>query len=292
MKQIVIISGKGGTGKTTVSAALADLAAHERKLVLADADVDASNLELLLQPRLVSKTLFESGQSANIDQETCIICGLCAQVCRFEAVIENENGYSIDPHLCEGCLACLQQCPAGAISAQPRQTGEWYQSATEYGALFHARLIPGEENSGKLVAAIIEQARQSATESRADVLLVDGPPGVGCPVTAALRSADLVVLVSEPTVSGKHDLERVLEITRHFKLPARLVLNKSNLSQRLKREILDYTESEGVGLLGEIPYDESAISALIAGRPITSLDGHVLKPALTKIWENLRKEIG
>ncbi len=292
MKQIVIISGKGGTGKTTVSAALADLAAHERSLVLADADVDASNLELLLQPSLVSRTLFESGQTVTINQQTCLACSLCAQVCRFEAVIENENGYSIDPHLCEGCLACLQQCPAGAISAQSRQTGEWYQSTTEYGALFHARLIPGEENSGKLVAAIIDQARQNAAESRADVLLVDGPPGVGCPVTAALRSADLVVLVSEPTVSGKHDLERVLEITRHFKLPARLVLNKSNLSQRLRREILDYTESERVGLLGEIPYDESAISALITGRPITSLDGHALKPALIAIWEQLRKEIG
>ncbi|MEW6650694.1 MAG: ATP-binding protein [Chloroflexota bacterium] len=292
MKQIVIISGKGGTGKTTVSAALADLAAHERKLVLADADVDASNLELLLQPSLVSRTLFESGQTVTINQQTCLACGLCEQVCRFDAVITHADEYSIDPHLCEGCLACLHQCPAGAISAQSRQTGEWYQSTTEYGALFHARLIPGEENSGKLVAEIIDQARQNAAESRADVLLVDGPPGVGCPVTAALRSADLVVLVSEPTVSGKHDLERVLEITRHFKLPARLVLNKSNLSQRLRREILDYTESERVGLLGEIPYDESAISALITGRPITSLGGHALKPALIAIWEQLRKEIG
>lgn len=291
MKQIVIISGKGGTGKTTVSAALADLAAKEKNLVLADADVDAANLEILLNPRLISKAIFASGQKAMIDARKCIACGRCDEICRFEAIQFHENSYSINPQLCEGCLACLHQCPVNAITTQTCQTGEWYQSETDYGPFFHARLEPGEENSGKLVAEIIEKARVAASEIQADILLVDGPPGTGCPVTAACRSADLAIVVSEPTVSGKHDLERILQVTHHFKIPTWLVLNKANLSEKLRQEMLSFASENTDGVLGEIPYDEDVSESLFQMKPLTQLNNNPLCPALTQIWDTIKLRI-
>ena len=290
MKQVVIISGKGGTGKTTVTAALADLAAQEMHLMLADADVDAANLELLLQPQLVSQTPFIGGKLAQIDQQTCTPCGTCAEVCRFDAVRFNGH-YLIDPKVCEGCLSCFYQCPSDAITIKEHQSGEWYQSETDWGTLFHANLKPGEENSGKLVTEILEHAQQAAQNSGIDLLLVDGPPGIGCPVTAACRSADLAVVVSEPTVSGQHDLERVLQLTRYFKLSTLLVLNKANLSQKMHDEMLAFAREEKVDLLGEIPYDESAMQALFTAQPITRLEGHALNDSLASIWQRLKEYI-
>ena len=287
MKQVVIISGKGGTGKTTVTAALADLAAQERQLVLADADVDAANLELLLQPHHVAQTDFVGGKIAQIDQQTCSSCGVCAEVCRFDAVQVNGR-YQIDPQLCEGCLSCFYQCPNNAITIKQHKSGEWYQSETDWGTLFHANLHPGEENSGKLVTEIIEHARQTAQEKGIDLLLVDGPPGIGCPVTAACRSADLAVLVSEPTVSGRHDLERVLQLTRHFNVPTLLVLNKANLSSKQRNEMLAFAQAEKIDLLGEIPYDKSAIQALFSAQPLTRIEDHPLKGALVAVWQQLK----
>lgn len=291
MKQVVIISGKGGTGKTTITACLADLAAREKRLVLADADVDAANLELLLQPKLISKIFFNAGQSAEIDLKLCTACGRCFEVCRFEAV-QTTSHYSIEPQLCEGCLTCLYQCPANAVRVKERLSGEWYQSSTDYGPLFHARLLPGEENSGKLVTEIIEHARETGTASRAELLLVDGPPGIGCPVTAACRGADLVVLVSEPTVSGKHDLQRVVQLTRHFNLPTLLILNKANLNENLRGEMLAFAQSEKIDLLGEIPYDERVLQDLFSGQPLTRLKDHPLSGALERIWQRLKEHIG
>lgn len=290
MKRVVIISGKGGTGKTTVSAALADLAAREKRLVMADADVDAANLELLLEPKQTSHTSFNAGKLAVIDAELCNACGRCLEVCRFEAVVF-DGQYTIDPQMCEGCLSCMHQCPSGAIQVEEHQSGEWYRSDTPYGALYHANLIPGEENSGKLVTELIAQAQAETEKENADLLLVDGPPGIGCPVTAACRSADLAVLVSEPTVSGQHDLERVLQLTNHFNLPAFLVLNKATLSARLREEIFAFAQAENVALLGEIPYDESVMQALFTAQPLTRLEDHPLKSTLETIWRRLKEEI-
>ena len=290
MKRVVIISGKGGTGKTTVSAALVDLAAREKRLVIADADVDAANLELLLEPQRTSSTPFIAGKTAVIEPSLCIDCGRCMEVCRFDAVQANGQ-YTIDPQLCEGCLACLYQCPTGAIRVETRQSGEWLRSITPYGPMYHANLWPGEENSGKLVSELIEQAQSEGERENADLLLVDGPPGIGCPVTAACRSADLAILVSEPTVSGRHDLERVLELTRYFNLPAALVLNKATLNEKARTEMLAFARSENMDVFGEIPYDEGAIEALFSAQPLTRMDNHPLKDSLESIWVRLKEKM-
>ena len=290
MKRILIISGKGGTGKTTVTSSLADLASREKQIILADADVDAANLELLLEPKQTSGTAFIAGKTAVIEPDDCIACGRCMEVCRFDAV-RNNGEYSIDPQMCEGCLSCLYQCPVNAIRVEKRQSGEWYRSDTAYGALYHASLIPGEENSGKLVSELLDQAQIEGESGGAELLIVDGPPGVGCPVTAACRSADLAVLVSEPTVSGQHDLERVLQLTRHFKLPVMLVLNKANLSEKLRKEMLAFAKEEGIEVLGEIPYDESAMQALFSAQPLTRLPEHALKAPMESIWAQLKKRV-
>ena len=290
MKRVVIISGKGGTGKTTVSAALVDLAAREKRLVIADADVDAANLELLLEPQRTSSTPFIAGKTAVIEPSLCVDCGRCMEVCRFDAVQANGQ-YAIDPQLCEGCLACLHQCPTGAIRVETRQSGEWLRSITPYGPMYHANLWPGEENSGKLVSELIEQAQSEGERENADLLLVDGPPGIGCPVTAACRSADLAILVSEPTVSGRHDLERVLELTRYFNLPAALVLNKATLNEKARTEMLAFARSENMEVFGEIPYDEGAIEALFSAQPLTRMDNHPLKDSLESIWVRLKEKM-
>ena len=290
MKRVVIISGKGGTGKTTVSAALVDLAAREKRMVIADADVDAANLELLLEPQRTSSTPFIAGKTAVIEPSLCVDCGRCMEVCRFDAVQANGQ-YTIDPQLCEGCLACLYQCPTGAIRVETRQSGEWLRSITPYGPMYHANLWPGEENSGKLVSELIEQAQSEGERENADLLLVDGPPGIGCPVTAACRSADLAILVSEPTVSGRHDLERVLELTRYFNLPAALVLNKATLNEKARTEMLAFARSENMDVFGEIPYDEGAIEALFSAQPLTRMDNHPLKDSLESIWVRLKEKM-
>jgi len=286
MKKVLIISGKGGTGKTTVAAALADLAHQRKRLVLADADVDAANLELLLSPEQVEVHSFMGSQVAKINEETCTLCGRCAQICRFEAIQVN-GGYRVDEALCEGCHACFHECPAGAIVMLTRQSGEWYRSETRFGPLFHAFLYPGEENSGKLVTELKQAAEKQARVSEADILLVDGPPGIGCPVTAACRGMDLAILVSEPSLSGLHDLGRAHEITSHFHVPACLVLNKADLNPATRADILDLAAQIGIPLLGEIPYDESLVWALSQAQPATSVLDNPATDALKSMWAQL-----
>ncbi|MBC7223603.1 MAG: ATP-binding protein, partial [Anaerolineae bacterium] len=224
MKQLVILSGKGGTGKTTVAAALGHLASQELSLVLADADVDAANLELVLSPRKLEEHAFMGGQLATIDPQACTACGACADACRFDAVLPGEEAYRIDASACEGCAACFYQCPTGAIRMEEQQAGLWFRSETRFGPLFHAHLFAGQENSGKLVTLVKQQARLLALDEGRDLVLVDGPPGIGCPVIASLAGADLALLVVEPTVAGVHDLERALGTARHFGVPALVCL--------------------------------------------------------------------
>jgi MinD superfamily P-loop ATPase len=290
MKRILIISGKGGTGKTTVTSCLADLAAREKNIILADADVDAANLELLLEPKQTSCTAFVAGKTAIIEQDKCIACGRCMEVCRFDAV-RNDWEYCIDPQMCEGCLSCTHQCPVDAIRVEERKSGDWFRSNTPYGTLYHASLIPGEENSGKLVSELIDQTQNEGESEGAELMIVDGPPGVGCPVTAACRSTDFVVLVSEPTVSGQHDLERVLQLTQYFKLPVALVLNKATLSEKLREGMLSFAQKEDIDVFGEIPYDESAMQALFSAKPLTRQPEHALKAPMESIWAQLKKKV-
>lgn len=235
MKQVVILSGKGGTGKTTVAAALAHLASQDSSIVLVDADVDAANLELVLDPKELQRHEFEGGKLACIDAELCTACDRCAEVCRFDAVIPGEKSYAIDAPACEGCASCFYQCPVEAIHMEQQIAGRWFRSDTQYGPLFHAHLFAGQENSGKLVTLVKAKARRLAMDVDAGLLIVDGPPGIGCPVIAACTGADLALLVVEPTVSGVHDLERILATSEHFGVPASVLINKADLNLKHSR---------------------------------------------------------
>lgn len=292
MKQILVISGKGGTGKTTLAGALADLASREKRVVFADADVDAANLELLLEPKKEETFSFLAGKTVSIDQDACTQCGLCMQACRFEAVeIDNNGTYSINTSMCEGCLSCMHQCPVDAIMVVVRKSGEWYRSVTPYGTLFHAFLFPGEENSGKLVTQIKNDARRFAENNHADVLLIDGPPGIGCPVTAACQGVDFAIIVGEPTVSGLHDLVRVKQVVDFFHIPSYLIINKFDLNPEIREKLVHFSNEMNIPLLGEIPYDERIMHAQATGKPISQSMINAISHCFLTIWENIKKQI-
>jgi MinD superfamily P-loop ATPase len=287
LKQLVILSGKGGTGKTTVTAALAHLASQETSLVLADADVDAANLELVLSPVRQTKDDFVGGKLAVIDLDACISCGRCVEVCRFYAVAD-AGSYRVDPLACEGCASCYYQCPAGAIEMVEQQSGCWFRSETRFGPLFHAHLFAGQENSGKLVSMVKQQANLWALDTKAKILLIDGPPGIGCPVISASTGADAALLVVEPTVSGVHDLERILATTDHFGVPAQVIVNKADLNPARTQEIRSFCASRSISVLGEIPYDTVITQAMVAGQPVTEYDQGLPTQALQAIWNRLK----
>ena len=291
MKQLVVLSGKGGTGKTSVAAALAQIASAEMSLVLADADVDAANLELVLDPREQERHKFWSGQVAVIDPGECAGCGICEQVCRFEAVLESQDPGSpfiVDPLACEGCAACFYQCPEEAIRMEDQLAGQWFRSETPYGPLFHAQLFAGQENSGKLVTLLKQQARLLALDQGADLLLVDGPPGIGCPVISASAGADLALHVVEPTVSGVHDLERILATTDHFGVPSLALINKADINPSRAEEIADYCMQREVPLVGRVPYDERVLKMMVQGKPVTADGRGPAAMALHAAWPQIR----
>lgn len=291
MKQLVILSGKGGTGKTTVAAALGHLASQERTVVLADADVDAANLELVLAPQVQEEHPFLGGQRAIIDPQACTACGLCAEACRFDAVIPGEETYRVDPQACEGCAACFYRCPVGAIRMEEQQAGLWFRSETRFGPLFHAYLFAGQENSGKLVTMVKQQARLLALDEGRDLLLVDGPPGIGCPAIASLAGADLALLVVEPTVAGVHDLERALGTARHFGVPALICLNKADLNPARAREVEAFCLAEGLPLVGEIPFDIMVTEAMVQGQPVTAYAEGPVTWELRRMWEKVKEHL-
>jgi MinD superfamily P-loop ATPase len=292
MKQLVILSGKGGTGKTSVAAALAHLASEERPIVLADADVDAANLELVLDPTKLEEHVFMGGQVAIIDPELCQLCGTCYDVCRFEAILAGEDTYRVDPLACEGCASCVYQCPEDAIRAEEQQAGLWFRSDTPFGPLFHAHLFAGQENSGKLVTMVKQQGRLLALDQGRDLLLVDGPPGIGCPVISANAGADLALLVTEPTVSGIHDLERILGTVNHFRVPGLVLINKADLNPAQTASIEAYCRSRGIELVGKLPYDEAVTRAMVQGQAVTRYqpDGEMAR-ALRQVWAQVRQHL-
>jgi len=302
MKQLVILSGKGGTGKTTVAAALAHLGSQEMPMVLADADVDAANLELVLEPTKVEEHDFWSGKRAVIDPERCTACGVCDTVCRFEAIIPpnekaeeagepSHSAYRVEALSCEGCAACFYQCPEDAIDMEEQRAGQWFRSDSRFGPLFHAHLFAGQENSGKLVTLVKKQGGELASETGARLLLVDGPPGIGCPVIAASSGVDMALLVVEPTVSGVHDLERVLSTTTHFGVPALVVINKADLNLKRSDDVAAFCEERDAELVGRIPYDTTVTEAMVQGRPVTAhADGPVSK-AMREVWERIKSRL-
>ncbi|MBN2550675.1 MAG: ATP-binding protein [Anaerolineales bacterium] len=297
MKQLIILSGKGGTGKTSLAAAFAHLA-HDGpapiQAVLADGDVDAANLELVLRPQRLETHDFTGGAVAVIDPELCQGCGTCEQVCRFEAIISDPNSfvYRVDPIACDGCAACVYQCPEEAIHMQPNTAGQWYRSESLYGPLFHADLYPAQENSGKLVTLVKQNARLLAMDTDKPLVIVDGPPGIGCPVIAAAAGADLALIVTEPSAAGIHDLKRALQTTSHFRIPSLVVINKADIYPEGAAQIQAICAELGVEVIGSIPFDPTVTAAMMNGVPVTAY--HPQSPAsraIGMIWQKVVKSL-
>jgi MinD superfamily P-loop ATPase len=287
MKEIVVISGKGGTGKTSVTASLAVLAGNA---VLADCDVDAADLHLVLQPEVRERHLFKSGHEAVIDAERCAGCGMCALLCRFGAVRRSVSGgagqYVIDPVACEGCGVCVAFCPEKAIRFPERVCGEWMISETRCGPMVHARLGVAAENSGKLVSTVKREARRTAQESGRELVIVDGPPGIGCPVIASLSGAELVLVVTEPTVSGEHDLERVLKLAAHFEIPAVVCVNKWDVNGAMTQKIEALAAAMGADTAGRIRYDRGVTDAQVRGRAVVEIETPSAQD-IRSLWRSL-----
>jgi MinD superfamily P-loop ATPase len=290
MKELTIVSGKGGTGKTTVSAAFAALA---RRKVLTDCDVDAANLYLLLDPRTRHQEAFQALRTPRIDRNLCTECGACRASCRFEAIdLDFDLGYVIDPLACEHCGLCARVCPDWAIVMEDHVCGEWLISDTSHGTLVHARLGIGEDNSGKLVTLVRREARRLAEAEGADLILNDGPPGIGCPVTAAITGVDLVLAVTEPTPAGIHDLQRVAGLCRHFSVPLSVCINKHDLDPDNSAQIRDWCRANGIVLAGEIPFDPAVNRALVARRSVMDVDCGAVSSAVSGLWESVQDRLG
>ena len=284
MKEIIVISGKGGTGKTSITVAFSAIAEN---FVLCDADVDAPDLHLILKPQIFHKEKFLGGSQAEIIEEKCIECGTCLDLCRFDAITKD---FKVDEFSCEGCGVCVDNCPAEAISFDPKICGEWYISNTRFCTLVHAALGIAEENSGKLVSLIKGKAREVAEKNDLDLVLTDGSPGVGCPVIASISGASGIVIVSEPTVSGLHDMERVAELANHFKIPAYLCVNKYDLNIK-KTELIEKRAMEkGIKVLGRIPFDKIFVDSVTKGITVFENDfenSKTVQDSIKKIWNKL-----
>jgi MinD superfamily P-loop ATPase len=291
MKELVIISGKGGTGKTSVTAGLASLTGGA---VLADCDVDAADLHLVLQPEIQRHEEFRSGHEAVIRQEDCIGCGACKMHCHFEAVRMSgrragiDAVFTIDPHACEGCGVCVRFCPVKAIDFPERVCGEWYASRTRYGTMIHARLGASGENSGRLVSLVREEARLAADRNGADWLLVDGPPGIGCPVIASVTGASAVLIVTEPSLSGEHDLERVLGLARGFSLPAMVAVNKWDIQPEMTDRIERFAREAGAVVAGRIPYDAAVTRAQVEAKTLFEIEEGPAAKAIRALWQTVQ----
>lgn len=288
MTELVVLSGKGGTGKTSLSAAFAQLAVRP---VMADCDVDAANLHLLLAPEVLERHLFTGGEVAVIQQDRCLHCGECLAWCRFEAVRrevaqDGRPSFTIDPLACEGCGLCAAMCPAEAVELQSETAGEWLMSETAWGPLVHAQLNPGGENSGKLVTLVRQEAHRVAAAQGRSLILVDGPPGIGCPVIASLTGADRVLVVTEPTPAGEHDLQRVLELAAQFGIPVAICVNKWDLAPSLTWRIESQAAAAGARPVGRIPYDQAFSQAQVAGRTVIETGAPVAE-TVREVWREL-----
>jgi MinD superfamily P-loop ATPase len=283
MREIVILSGKGGTGKTSLTAAFAHLASGH---IICDLDVDAPDLHLILKPDRRRCEAFISGHEAVIRPDTCERCGQCLNVCQYGA-IRDDDPPSINPLKCEGCKLCVALCPADAIDFVPKHCGDWYRSTCRFGEMVHAQLFPAEENSGRLVALLRQQARSMAGDKGLGLILSDGPPGIGCPAISALSGADLAVIVTEPTVSGRHDLERVLELCRHFGIPSGVIINKCDLNEGEALGIESYCRRKELPLIGKLPHDAAFTEAMIRGLSITEYSAGPLREAVESAWKTI-----
>jgi MinD superfamily P-loop ATPase len=281
VKRLLVVSGKGGTGKTTVMSSLAALA---NRPVLADCDVDAPDLHLLLQPRVEETREYHGLKSPSVNDALCTLCGECREVCRFGAISAE---IVVDGTSCEGCSACAIVCPEGAVTMMETVTGEVYSSTTRLGPMAHARLKAGEEASGKLVMEVRGLADDLAIEDGRDLVLIDGPPGIGCPAISALSGVDALLIVAEPTLSGKQGLTRVVELAEHFDIPAVATVNRVDLNPEVTKMIEAWCGERGVRMMQGLPYDEAATGAMIAGRTVVEHGDGPLSLALRGLWEEI-----
>jgi MinD superfamily P-loop ATPase len=285
MKEVVVISGKGGTGKTSLTASFSVLGGAD--LVVADCDVDAADMHLLLEPDMKRAEDFYSGELAVIDSDKCTACGRCKEICRFNAIEAGDESYKVDHLSCDGCGYCARICPAGAIGNRKQNVGQLYVSNIRTGApMVHARLGIGADNSGKLVARVKNEAKKKAEELKKELVLVDGSPGIGCPVVSSLSGADYVVLVTEPTVSGVHDLKRVYQLVRRFGIKTGCIVNKADLNPAMRDNLRGFMKEEGIDLLAEIPYDENFTKAVTNGKTIVEWD-ESLKDIVSGSWDRI-----
>ena len=285
MNQITVLSGKGGTGKTTITACFAALSSNS---VFADCDVDASNLHLLLNPRITETIEFKGLKLAEIDPLKCTECGRCVELCKFNAI----SNFEVDSIHCEGCMVCVVNCPVEAIEFKDRVCGYAYFSETDFGPMAHARLTPGMENSGKLVSLVRQNAKKMAEVNGKDLVLIDGSPGIGCPVIASIANVNAALVVVEPTLSGIHDLKRAIDLLRHFETLPYVVGNKYDINEENTSDIDDFCTEERIVNLGHVPFDSEVTKSMVAGQPIV-----VFKPdspaalAIRKIWKRLLAQL-
>jgi MinD superfamily P-loop ATPase len=283
---VAIISGKGGTGKSSVAASLAGLA---KNILLADCDVDAANQYLLFQPQHTAEEVFISGQKAVIDYSLCTQCGNCIDYCSFDAISSVDEKVVISEISCDGCRLCMRICPAKAISMADNDKSRLYSGSFRYGHMVYGRLAPGEENSGRLVSLVREKAKQMAKENNHDMILYDGPPGIGCPVISTITGIDKVVIVTEPTLSGMHDLERALETVFHFRIYAMVVINKFDLNQEITNEIKQYCKMNNVPVIALLPFDPVVTEAMVNGLSYVEFAPQSEISLMTeKIWKNIQ----
>lgn len=285
VKQITVLSGKGGTGKTSL---VGSLAALTKKTVLTDCDVDAPNLHLLLKPEILQTEEFKASRVAVMDEEKCIQCGKCEELCRFNAI----EKLVIDPILCEGCGVCVYVCPVEAVELRETISGYAFISRTKYGPMSHARLNPGEENSGKLVSLVRQNAKKIAETENCELIINDGPPGIGCPVIAAVGGVDIGLIVVEPTLSGIHDMERALGLLSHFKIPSLVCVNKYDINEENTDRIVEFCRSNGVEVVGKIPFDPLVTEAMVTGKSIIEYSPKSrVSEAIAELWKRTLKNI-
>jgi len=283
MKELIVLSGKGGTGKTSIVGSLAALAKNK---ILTDCDVDAADLHLLLQPEAISTNEFWSGKTAVINTKRCTECGLCIDICRYGAISDE---YEVDPISCEGCGFCFNVCPVNAIEMKENLAGHWFVSNTKYGPLVHAKLGIAQENSGKLVATVRQNARALAKDKNIDLIISDGPPGIGCPVISSLSGSNLALLVTEPTLSGIHDLERVIGTCQHFGVPAVVCINKYDINEENSRAIEDNCKRMKAEVISKIPFDNVVTEALVHGVPVVEYSDGKVSKEIAKLWTQAEK---
>ncbi|MGB2843130.1 MAG: 4Fe-4S binding protein [Halobacteriota archaeon] len=287
LKQITVISGKGGTGKTTLVGSFAVLAENK---VIADCDVDAPDLHLLLHPEIIKKEEFKGLKVAVMDKTLCTECGICEEACRFNAisVSDNASGYEVNPARCEGCGACVFVCEQEAITLKERVSGYAFVSKTKYGTMAHAELNIAEEASGKLVTVVRNNAQQVAEGEGCELILIDGAPGIGCPVIASLTGVDLALIVTEPTMSGLHDLERILDVTKHFGIASIVCINKYDINEENSKRITEFCRQRGIEVVGNIPYDPMVTEAMVAGMPVVEFSEGKVSDAIKNVWKDIK----